>query len=93
MSFHTKVEILGKERELYTEARLSLYHFPMMNKIRDAWKRLNQEWLFDKHFHSTFIKTALNLARMVPLMYSYDDNQSLPGIERKVKSLLYDDFL
>ncbi|KAK7368914.1 hypothetical protein VNO80_10947 [Phaseolus coccineus] len=65
----------------------------VMNKICDSWKSLNQEWLFDKHFHSTFTKSALNLARMVPLMYTYDDKQSLPGLEEKVKSLLYDDFL
>ncbi|KAH1087507.1 hypothetical protein GYH30_018867 [Glycine max] len=65
----------------------------VMSKISDAWKSLNQECLFGNHFHSTFTKASLNLARMVPLMYSYDDKQSLPGLEEQVKSLLYDDFL
>ncbi|XP_014506575.1 (3S,6E)-nerolidol synthase 1-like [Vigna radiata var. radiata] len=65
----------------------------VMSKISDAWKNLNQECLFHKHFHPTFTKASLNLARMVPLMYSYDDRQSLPGLEEQVKSLLYDNFL
>ncbi|KAF2305023.1 hypothetical protein GH714_001122 [Hevea brasiliensis] len=56
--------------------------------ISDAWKQLNQECLFPKSFSSTFSKACLNLARMVPLMYSYDDNQRLPVLEHHVKSLL-----
>ncbi|QCD84253.1 linalool synthase [Vigna unguiculata] len=64
-----------------------------MSKICDAWKRLNQECLFHKQFHPTFTKASLNLARIVPLMYSYDEKQSLPGLEEQVKSLLYDSFL
>ncbi|TKY59378.1 (3S,6E)-nerolidol synthase 2 [Spatholobus suberectus] len=65
----------------------------VMSKICDAWKSLNQECLFGSYFHSTFTKASLNLARMVPLMYSYDDKQSLPGLEEQVKSLLYDNVL
>ncbi|WVZ25656.1 hypothetical protein V8G54_004200 [Vigna mungo] len=65
----------------------------VMSKISDAWKNLNQECFFHKHFHPTFTKASLNVARMVPLMYSYDDRQSLPGLEEQVKSLLYDNFL
>ncbi|KAK7319569.1 hypothetical protein RJT34_04292 [Clitoria ternatea] len=65
----------------------------VMSRISDAWKRLNQEGLFDSHFHPAFAKASLNLARMVPLMYSYDDNHSLPGLEEQVKSLLYDSIL
>ncbi|KAJ9168992.1 hypothetical protein P3X46_020464 [Hevea brasiliensis] len=55
--------------------------------ISDAWKQLNQECLFQKSFSSTFTKACLNLARMVPLMYNYDDNQRLPVLEHHVKSL------
>ncbi|XP_027191420.1 (3S,6E)-nerolidol synthase 1-like isoform X2 [Cicer arietinum] len=62
----------------------------VMNKISDAWKNLNQECLFDSHFHKTFTKASLNLARMVPLMYSYDDNNSLPGLEGLLHSLLFE---
>jgi len=65
----------------------------MMSKISDAWKSLNQECLFGRHFHSSFTKVSLNFARMAPLMYSYDDKQSLPELEEQVKSLLYDNFL
>ncbi|CAJ1936260.1 unnamed protein product [Sphenostylis stenocarpa] len=65
----------------------------VMSEISDAWKTLNQECLFGKHFHSTFTKASLNLARMVPLMYSYDDKHSLPGLEKQVQSFLYDNLL
>ncbi|XP_027347337.1 (3S,6E)-nerolidol synthase 1-like [Abrus precatorius] len=65
----------------------------VMSKISNAWKSLNQECLFSSHFHTAFAKASLNLARMVPLMYSYDDKHSLPGLEEQVKSLLYDNVL
>ncbi|XP_020238809.1 (3S,6E)-nerolidol synthase 1 isoform X2 [Cajanus cajan] len=65
----------------------------VMSKICDAWKSLNQECLFGCNFHSAFTKVSLNLARMVPLMYSYDDKHSLPGLEQQVKSLLCDNVL
>ncbi|XP_028805342.1 (3S,6E)-nerolidol synthase 1-like [Neltuma alba] len=59
-------------------------------KISDAWKSLNREFIMDSSFSSSFKKASLNLARMVPLMYSYDHNQCLPKLEAEVKSLLYD---
>lgn len=62
----------------------------VMNKVTNAWKSLNQECLFDTYFHKAFTKASLNLARMVPLMYSYDDKHSLRGLEGYVHSLLYD---
>ncbi|WVZ23759.1 hypothetical protein V8G54_002303 [Vigna mungo] len=65
----------------------------VMSKISDAWKNLNQECFFRKHFHPTFTKASLNLARIVPLMYSYDDKHSLPELEDQFNSLLYDTFL
>ncbi|XP_044461282.1 (3S,6E)-nerolidol synthase 1-like [Mangifera indica] len=61
-----------------------------MNKISDAWKCLNKECLSPNPFSSSFKRASLNLARMVPLMYSYDDNQRLPGLEKFVKSLLFE---
>ena len=63
----------------------------VMSKISHAWKSLNQESLFESPFPTAFTKASVNLARMVPLMYSYDDKHSLPGLELQVKSLLYDD--
>ncbi|TKY71583.1 (3S,6E)-nerolidol synthase 1 [Spatholobus suberectus] len=62
----------------------------VMGMLSDAWKSLNQECLFDSTFPTVFTKASLNLARMVPLMYSYDDKHSLPKLEEQVKSLLFD---
>lgn len=56
--------------------------------ISKAWKQLNQECLLTSPFSSTFRKACLNLARMVPLMYNYDDNQQLPVLEQYVKTIL-----
>ncbi|XP_058194738.1 (3S,6E)-nerolidol synthase 1-like [Rhododendron vialii] len=59
--------------------------------ISDAWKCLNQECLSPNSFSASFTKSSLNLARMVPLMYSYDDNHKLPILQEHMKSMLYDD--
>nr|QWQ79344.1 TPS67 [Juglans sigillata] len=60
------------------------------NMILDAWKCLNKECLFPNPFPQTFSKACLNIARMVPLLYNYDDNHGLPIFEEHVKSLLYE---
>ncbi|KAJ1396599.1 Terpenoid cyclases/protein prenyltransferase alpha-alpha toroid [Sesbania bispinosa] len=65
----------------------------VMSMLCDAWKSLNQECLFESTFPAALTKASLNLARMVPLMYGYDDKHSLPKLEEQVKSLLYDDVL
>ncbi|KAL3522106.1 hypothetical protein ACH5RR_014940 [Cinchona calisaya] len=62
----------------------------VLNLISDEWKRLNLECLRLNRFSASFQRASLNLARMVPLMYSYDDNQRLPDLEVYVKSMLYD---
>ncbi|KAL6977682.1 putative terpene synthase 13 [Sarracenia purpurea var. burkii] len=62
----------------------------VIHLISDAWKRLNRESLSPNPFSTTFTKAALNLARMIPLMYSYDDNHNLPILEEYMKSMLYD---
>ena len=59
--------------------------------ISDEWKRLNKECLHLSRSSVSFRKGALNLARMVPLMYDYDSDQSLPILEQYVKSMFYDD--
>ncbi|TYJ12979.1 hypothetical protein E1A91_A10G019600v1 [Gossypium mustelinum] len=61
----------------------------VINMIANAWKLLNQECIFQKSFSMTFCKASLNIARMVPLMYSYDENQCLPSLDEYMKSLLY----
>ncbi|KAM7486356.1 hypothetical protein LguiA_002365 [Lonicera macranthoides] len=45
----------------------------VIKKIMEAWRWLNKECLLPNPFSGTFTKASLNLARMVPLMYSYDD--------------------
>ncbi|KAL6992693.1 lysase [Sarracenia purpurea var. burkii] len=58
--------------------------------ISDAWKRLNRACLSPNPFSSAFTKASMNFARMIPLMYSYDDNHYLPILEEHMKSMLYD---
>lgn len=55
--------------------------------ISDTWKCLNKESLSPKSYSRTFINGCLNLARMVPLMYSYDENQNLPVLEEYIKAM------
>ncbi|KAG4124068.1 hypothetical protein ERO13_D10G017700v2 [Gossypium hirsutum] len=61
----------------------------VINMIANEWKLLNQQCIFQKSFSMTFCKASLNIARMVPLMYSYDENQCLPSLDEYMKSLLY----
>ncbi|KAF8409452.1 hypothetical protein HHK36_005528 [Tetracentron sinense] len=58
--------------------------------ISDAWKQLNEECLKPNPFSPSFIKASLNIARLVPVMYSYDDNQRLPSLEKHINSMLYE---
>ncbi|KAK4254032.1 hypothetical protein QN277_009464 [Acacia crassicarpa] len=59
------------------------------HKVSDAWKSLNKECFNPTNpFPSSFSKICLNVARMVPMMYSYD-NSSQSRLEEHVKSLLY----
>lgn len=62
----------------------------IIQKISDAWKRLNKECLSPNSLPPKFVKASINLARLVPLMYSYDDNQRLPSLEEHMKSMLYE---
>ena len=62
----------------------------VFKQISEEWKRLNKECLRLNRFSSSFQRASLNLARMVPLMYSYDDNQRLLDLDEYVKSMLYD---
>ncbi|KAL3850833.1 hypothetical protein ACJIZ3_012715 [Penstemon smallii] len=60
--------------------------------VASEWKRLNKECFFNLNHvvsASSFIKASLNLARMVPLMYSYDDNQRLPVLEEYVNFMFF----
>ncbi|XP_062087434.1 (3S,6E)-nerolidol synthase 1-like [Humulus lupulus] len=60
----------------------------VISMIKNEWERLNKECFSSKHFPMCFKKGCLNAARMVPIMYDYDDNHRLPGLEDYIKSLL-----
>nr|QNV48476.1 linalool synthase [Ficus carica] len=64
----------------------------IIERISDAWKCLSKECLVspNRPLPATFVKASLNLARIVPLMYSYDDNQRLPILEQLMKSMFYE---
>ncbi|XP_021850089.1 (3S,6E)-nerolidol synthase 1 isoform X2 [Spinacia oleracea] len=57
--------------------------------ISDAWKSLNKECLSHSPFSAEFKAAFLNLARMVPIMYSYDDNHRFTSFEKHMKSVLH----
>ncbi|XP_062087433.1 (3S,6E)-nerolidol synthase 1-like [Humulus lupulus] len=60
----------------------------VISMIKNEWERLNKECFSSKHFPMCFKKGCLNAARMVPIMYHYDDNHRLPDLEDYIKSLL-----
>ncbi|KAJ8761647.1 hypothetical protein K2173_004423 [Erythroxylum novogranatense] len=62
----------------------------VLRMIAEAWKTLNRECLYPTSFSPTFRNASLNMARMVPLMYSYDDQHRLPSLEESIESLLYE---
>lgn len=79
------IEYYRKEHNSTTEeARDHVLH-----KISESWKKLNKEYLSPIPFSSSFKKASLNLARMVQLMYNYDQNQ-LPELEKHIQALLYE---
>ncbi|KAG8634414.1 hypothetical protein MANES_17G030605v8 [Manihot esculenta] len=61
----------------------------VIQMILDTWKQLNKECLFQNPFSQTFTKACLNVARMVPWMYSYDENR-FPILEEHIGYLLHD---
>ncbi|KAK8607879.1 hypothetical protein V6N13_023324 [Hibiscus sabdariffa] len=81
------VDCYIKENQGIIEVESARQH--VIDMISDAWKVLNQQSLSRESFSMTFCKAALNIARIVPLMYSYDENQRLPSLEEYMKSLLY----
>ncbi|XP_043687402.1 (3S,6E)-nerolidol synthase 1-like [Telopea speciosissima] len=56
--------------------------------ISDSWKQLNRETLEWSSFSPSLMRVSLNSARMVKVMYGYDDNQRLPALEEYINSLL-----
>ncbi|XP_074270103.1 (3S,6E)-nerolidol synthase 1-like [Silene latifolia] len=55
--------------------------------ISDAWKCLNQSCQTSP-FSAHFKEAVLNLARMIPVMYDYNESHQLPNLEKHMMSLL-----
>ncbi|THG09079.1 hypothetical protein TEA_016783 [Camellia sinensis var. sinensis] len=81
------VDCYMKEHEGYTAETARKQ---VVDMISDAWKRLNRECLSPNRFSANFTQGCLNTARMVPLMYCYDDNHNLPILEEHMKSMFHD---
>ncbi|KAM7255338.1 hypothetical protein ACFE04_020579 [Oxalis oulophora] len=75
-------ENIGTSKEDAAKSRVT-------HMIRDAWKQLNKECLSPNPFSTKFIEASLNLARMVPLMYSYDDKHHLPNLDKYINSNVF----
>ncbi|PIA58446.1 hypothetical protein AQUCO_00500402v1 [Aquilegia coerulea] len=58
------------------------------NMIANTWKKLNKEYLLPSPLSPSLKKAVVNTARMVRLIYSYDDNQRLPILEKYITSVL-----
>ncbi|KAG9451846.1 hypothetical protein H6P81_004750 [Aristolochia fimbriata] len=60
----------------------------VMNLIADEWKKLNEACLLPGPFSTAFSTAALNTARMVRVVYSYDEEQRLVELDQYIHSLL-----
>ncbi|CAF2040179.1 unnamed protein product [Brassica napus] len=72
----------GSTGSTVDEARTHVFQ-----KISKVWKLLNRDCLNPCSFSRAFTKACLNIARTVPLMYSYDDDQQLPRLNEYLKRL------
>ncbi|KAK3014675.1 hypothetical protein RJ639_009988 [Escallonia herrerae] len=66
-------------------------HQYITKMISETWKRLNKECLSPNPFSATFTRASLNLARIIPMMYGYDDNHRLTDLEEHIKSRIFDE--
>ncbi|KAL4629312.1 hypothetical protein ACB092_05G296900 [Castanea dentata] len=80
------IECHRKERQGCSVEDAKIHVFKM---IANAWKQLNKDCLNPNPFPASFLKASLNFARMVPLMYSYDEKHRLPSLEEHMKSLIF----
>ncbi|KAJ0968573.1 hypothetical protein J5N97_025490 [Dioscorea zingiberensis] len=64
-------------------------HDHVILMISRAWETLNKESFSQTSFPQPLVRASLNLARMVRVMYSYDDDHHLPMLDDHVFSLLH----
>ena len=76
-----------KEHQECTEKEA---HDHVMLMISRTWEALNKESFTQSPFPKPLINATLNLARMVRIMYSYnDDDHRLPMLDDYIFSLLH----
>ncbi|XP_039119066.1 (3S,6E)-nerolidol synthase 1-like isoform X2 [Dioscorea cayenensis subsp. rotundata] len=80
------LELYMKEHQDCT-AKEAREHVMLM--ISRTWDALNKESFTQSSFPKPLINATLNLARMVRVTYSYDDNHHLPMLDDFVFSLLH----
>ncbi|KAM0934676.1 putative S-linalool synthase [Dioscorea sansibarensis] len=84
----------GSYMELYMkehqECTAKEAHDHVMLMISRTWEALNKESFTQRSFPKPLINATLNLARMVRIMYSYnEDNHRLPMLDDYIFSLLH----
>ncbi|KAJ3685746.1 hypothetical protein LUZ61_014910 [Rhynchospora tenuis] len=57
--------------------------------ITKSWEDLNKEYFFNKSFSPYFKEASLNCARMVSVMYSYNEEKKLPLLNDYIQILLF----
>ncbi|XP_076925718.1 putative terpene synthase 13 isoform X2 [Bidens hawaiensis] len=80
------VKCLLMEHE-YSSRNLIREHVKQM--ISDTWKCLNEECLFPNPFSKHFLQGSVNLARLVPSMYGYKQNNSFDILEEHIRSVMW----
>ncbi|ONK59115.1 uncharacterized protein A4U43_C08F3120 [Asparagus officinalis] len=57
--------------------------------IANTWRCFNKECFSQNPFAPNLVTACLNIARMVEVMYSYDENGNIPSLEDYIRVLLY----
>nr|GMC83770.1 (3S,6E)-nerolidol synthase 1-like [Ipomoea batatas] len=57
----------------------------VLDKVSLQWKLLNKHCLSPNTIPTSFKTACLNATRLIPMMYTYDDNHRLPVLEEHVK--------
>ncbi|TVU07187.1 hypothetical protein EJB05_47230, partial [Eragrostis curvula] len=82
----------GSYKDYYMSENPSSYPDSINQHIRSliskAWEELNKECFSIKSFPPIFQEVSLNFARMVRVMYSYDEKQKLSILEEYANFLL-----
>ncbi|TVU33614.1 hypothetical protein EJB05_25439 [Eragrostis curvula] len=60
----------------------------MLSLIAMEWEELNRECFRRMSFSSSFTQACLNAARMISVMYGYNDEQKLPVLEDYMRTLI-----